>query len=638
MIFGRKIIALCTAQVNKPLCRDYLTALSKGLSAHNFSVFVYNMCASLYWNEDQNFPETAVYDLIDYEKTDLIIIMDERIKSRNVSSKIIARAEKYGKPVIMLDGYYKKGISVCFDYKTGFETIVRHVVKHHKRKKVYFMGGIPGNRFSDERKEIYLKVMRENGLEVKDSMISHGYFLPGGAQEAAEAIVTSGEIPDAIICANDIMALNTMLILQRFGIDVPNQVTVTGFDGIDEIYFSTPQLTSGFCNYEKIAQMTVDIILSLYDNPDDSKINEKSLSALIGTTHNLQPEIIIAGSCGCTEDYLAPANYLTQLNNRTITMPEETRSIFRIMERMQNAGSIAEASQSMNRDPIHSIDVLLNKSYTLWNNNPALRQDGPIFEDDMFLFFKSDTKDFVPGDIKRSDVMENLKPFVEMGFPLIFNALDYINIPFGFTCFHFANYNELNYSKIPLIVTAIRNAIGGFSTIQYQKYMSKQMEEIYKIDSLTGLYNRAGFSRHFQEMQERLRASKGPVTVILSDLDRLKKINDIYGHSAGDNAIQQSARALKLSCPEDALCVRFGGDELLAVIEGDADTDEIKKKIDTYLSEYNSSSNRPYEVSSSIGTYKTTGADDIDFETLIKKADESMYKEKSEHHKKFEHS
>ena len=638
MIFGRKIIALCTAQITKPLCKDYLTTLSKGLSAHNFSVFVYNMCSSLYWNDNQNFPETAVYDLIDYENTDIIIIMDERIKSRATASKIIAKAEKYGKPVIMLDGQYDKGISVCFDYKNGFETIVRHVVKHHKRKKVYFMGGIPGNRFSEERKEVYLKVMRENGLEVKDSMISHGYFLPGGAQEAAEAIVTSGELPDAIICANDIMALNTMLILQRFGIDVPGQVIVTGFDGIDEIYFSTPQLTSGFCNYDKIAEMTVDIILRLYDHPDDSQINEKSLASLIGTTHNLLPETIIAGSCGCVENYLAPVNYLTQLNNRTTTTAEENRAIFRIMERMQNSSSIEEASESMNHDPIHSIDVLLNKSYTLWNNNPAIRQDGPIFEDDMFLFFKSNTKDFAPGDIKKSDVIENLKPYVDMGFPLIFNTLDYINIPFGFACFHFANYNELNYSKIPLIVTAIRNAIGGFSTIQYQKYMSKQMEEIYKIDSLTGLYNRAGFSRHFQDMQKRLKATKGPVTVILSDLDRLKKINDIYGHSAGDSAIQQSARALKLSCPEDALCVRFGGDEFLAVIEGDIDTDEIKKKIDSYLCEYNANSNRPYEVSSSIGTYKTTGADDIDFETLIKKADESMYKEKTEHHKKSEHS
>ena len=211
--------------------------------------------------------------------------------------------------------------------------------------------------------------------------------------------------------------------------------------------------------------------------------------------------------------------------------------------------------------------------------------------------------------------------------------LDYLNIPFGYACFHFTNYNEMNYTKLPLIVTAIRNAIGGFSTIQYQRYMSKQMEEIYKIDSLTGLYNRAGFARHFDDMQERLKATKGPVTVILSDLDRLKKINDIFGHSAGDNAIQQSARALKLACPEDALCVRFGGDELLAVIEGDADINEIKKKINAYLDEYNSNANRPYKVSSSIGTFKTTGADDIDFETLVKRADESMYEEKTEHHK-----
>ncbi len=633
MIFGRKIIALCTAQINKPLCRDYLATLSNRLSMHGFSVLVYNMCASLSWNDAHESPEGAVYDLIEWEKIDIAIIMDERLKSRSLSLKIIAKAEKYGKPVIMVDGDYDKGINIRFDYENGFEAITRHVIEHHKRKKVYFMGGIPGNSFSETRKEIYLKVMRENGLEVKDHMISHGYFWPGGAQEAAMAIISSGELPDAIICANDIMALNTMLILQKSGIEVPDQVIVTGFDGIDEIYFSTPQLTSCICNYEKIANLTADIILKIYKNPDAPKPDKKSLASLIGTVHKLPLDVIIAGSCGCCESRLTPPNYLTQLNNRTITLPDETRSIFRIMETMQNARTTAEASVSMKRDSIHSIDVIVNKSYTLWNNNPALRHDGPVFEDDMFLFFRSDDEYFVPRDIKKTDIMEDFKTFIQSGFPLVFNALDYINIPFGFVCFHFPNYSELSYTKIPLIITSIRNAIGGFATIQYQKYMSKQMEEIYKIDTLTGLFNRAGFARNFRDMQDRLKSTGGHVTVILSDLDRLKKINDIHGHSAGDNAIQQSARALKLACPDDALCVRFGGDELLAVIEGDADTDKIKEKINAYLEEYNSSAGRPYKVSSSIGTYKTTGKDDIDFETLVKKADESMYKEKEEHHK-----
>ena len=65
----------------------------------------------------------------------------------------------------------------------------------------------------------------------------------------------------------------------------------------------------------------------------------------------------------------------------------------------------------------------------------------------------------------------------------------------------------------------------------------------------------------------------------MCDLDGLKNINDTQGHLAGDRAIAAVAEALKSTCPEDAICVRFGGDEMLAFIMGDCECDSIIAEI-----------------------------------------------------------
>ena len=117
--------------------------------------------------------------------------------------------------------------------------------------------------------------------------------------------------------------------------------------------------------------------------------------------------------------------------------------------------------------------------------------------------------------------------------------------------------------------------------MRYQHYLAKQIEEMYRQDILTGLYNRNGLMAAYQEMvsdhgQEKI--SEG-ITIVLADLDGLKKINDNYGHGEGDHAIHTVAQALKNACPKNAVCARFGGDEMLAIFDEEYDPDLIKKDI-----------------------------------------------------------
>ena len=154
-----------------------------------------------------------------------------------------------------------------------------------------------------------------------------------------------------------------------------------------------------------------------------------------------------------------------------------------------------------------------------------------------------------------------------------------------------------------------------------------KIEETYKTDALTGLYNRLAAHTTFESIKNDPGLQGKRLTVIMSDLDGLKKINDTLGHSAGDKAIAAVADALSGSCPEGTFCVRFGGDEMLAFITGECNPDsiitQIREKLEKKSSEYG------IRISASCGYYISEIDPQTDIDSVIRMADEEMYRNKS---------
>ena len=124
------------------------------------------------------------------------------------------------------------------------------------------------------------------------------------------------------------------------------------------------------------------------------------------------------------------------------------------------------------------------------------------------------------------------------------------------------------------------------------------------------------------------------LTIILADLDRLKYINDTFGHKEGDFAIRAVAEAIRTVCPEGSLFTRFGGDEMLAVCRGKYEPERIKLAFANYFKECNERSEKPYEVEASIGIYITGENELLSFDELIERSDRLMYEEQERHRKK----
>ena len=617
MLNGRKVVSLCTSRLNEIDNIRFIMQLNKELQKLDSTLFIYSVNTDLYWSDDNIRAESAVFGLVDYSITDVVIVMYERIKNKTITDKVIEAAKRHSVPVIMVDGVRDDCISICFDYKKGFEEIVRHVVEFHGAKKPHFMGGFKDNIFSDERMEVFGKVVEENGIKFTKDMVSYGNFWAKPARDATEEILKRDELPDAIICANDIMAINVCAVLFEHGIKVPEDIIVTGFDGIDEINLCIPRMTSSYCGCAASVPMIVKVIRKLY---------EKGIKK---GKYYVEPELVINNSCGCDHvDEESRNGMMRSFNDRFYRYQDDQMVLAAIAESMQSCTDIVDCACKLFTDTIRDMTCIINKDCIDSSRNYFSGSSRMDFADEMFVFFDSDLATFRQRPFSRRDIIPNLDKIMESGDPLIFNVFSYMNVPLGYVCFHFDGYDIVDFCKIPQIVNTIGSGLGGYVNLKYQLYLTARIERMYKYDSLTGLYNRLSFNNEFEQRKREMMGEQVPITVILVDLDGLKYINDNYGHGAGDNAIRVVAEALRDSVPENAICVRFGGDEMLAVITGDCVPEQIKYDLNRKLNRYNAKEGKPYLIAASMGIYRTDSTQNTDFEFLVKETDADMYAEK----------
>jgi len=204
----------------------------------------------------------------------------------------------------------------------------------------------------------------------------------------------------------------------------------------------------------------------------------------------------------------------------------------------------------------------------------------------------------------------------------------------GFFCF----VDIFRYHLSPMLKATQFSMIGflifffylGFSVINQMNdaVIRERENNIYKklafIDKMTQINNRTAFEQKLYAMRQN--EVTEPTYLCLVDMNDLKKINDTYGHTAGDNAIIEIAKTLT-DCFADAECYRIGGDEFCVIIEG-VQEEQIKeawRNVQAELEE--KSKNLDYEIVTAIG-YGKVESGNVD--ECFNKADALMYKNKKQ--------
>lgn len=201
----------------------------------------------------------------------------------------------------------------------------------------------------------------------------------------------------------------------------------------------------------------------------------------------------------------------------------------------------------------------------------------------------------------------------------------------------FMNFINISFSLF-VIVTTLYGVLR--ENEQYEKILSEnnyllqtdkeKFHYLARYDALTNLPNRTYFQMYIQSMLETALNKKYCLTFFFMDLDKFKRVNDLYGHEAGDSLLLQSAKRLQTCFRENDFLARLGGDEFIALImhqSGDKISQTIAKRI---LQQFN----KPFpigtqeivcQISIGLAVYPV---DAFNADELLVKADEAMYSAK----------
>ncbi|RYF78939.1 MAG: sensor domain-containing diguanylate cyclase [Comamonadaceae bacterium] len=148
-------------------------------------------------------------------------------------------------------------------------------------------------------------------------------------------------------------------------------------------------------------------------------------------------------------------------------------------------------------------------------------------------------------------------------------------------------------------------------------------------DPLTSLWNRRSLDRRLHAAWDAHGRERSPLSLLMIDLDHFKRVNDAYGHPAGDRVLVQAAAIIREQIGEDGLAARFGGEEFCVVMPG-MDAQTAQQRAEQLRRAFEDASWPDVKVTASVGVATAAADDDGSPNVMLTRADRALYIAKRE--------
>ncbi|SFD03603.1 substrate-binding and GGDEF domain-containing protein [Butyrivibrio sp. YAB3001] len=617
----KKLIAFMGGMIDQEKNSNFIRELEKEGRKQGFFILAFSFSETTVWDQDRDNCELKLIELCGHLDIKAIIVQLEFIKNDYLVVAINELGRRKGIPVIAMEKYLPKRINVSMCYKESFKAIVRHVIDVHSCRRINMIAGPKGDHFSEERICAYKEVLAENDIPFEENRLLYGEFWDRPARAATKSFIQSGDEFDAIVCANDNMAIACVDELISHGIKVPEDVIVTGFDGIKSGLYNVPSITTVAPDYADEAEMVIRLIKECTDLKEESY-------------HDVDFVLKLRESCGCRRsgDILAPKDIMV-LSAGYYDVNWAVNSINSLMSQAAVLESVCELSRIITQTlwiwdrqfqfvgvfsdllapEIEGIDK--HRYTTLFRCEDGERTG---------IGSSYDEPEFIPGF---NDIVNNSNYSL-----LLIRLLHTGNQVFGYlVCGSEATKNR-DVRRCEEFGMFLSSAINAVVTNRKLADIRNEIAQNSIIDYLTGIYNRRGFLAEVKKIIENTDNYGKYLTIFSIDMDKLKYINDMFGHAQGDFAIQNMAEAVKHLASRNGICARYGGDEFACALLTDMEiylsADTVRSRIENVLQQKEAVRKKEYEITASIGSATGVINESLDFQSLFDRADEAMYADK----------
>ncbi len=570
MINNRKVVGLCITKIHDRTRSEFADFLFRAVQAKGYTLVVYNSFIDFFKKTDYLSGSKYVYDNIDYTILDAMIIMGENIYDKDIVDCIISKSRANNVPVIIINGRQAEGcISVNYDYTEAYKQVIRHVIRDHGVRDTFFIGGNSSNDIhTEKRMECYREVLEEEGLEFSEKNVAYGQYWDGPVKNIIDRLVKENKIPGAFICANDIMAMTACSRLAGHGIRVPEDVIVTGFDGIAQSDMFSPAITTCRENVKELAENAVSVITDIF------------LGREIKDSYITQFTPHIAESCGCTMNFQKTnRKAVADIFNVITEMNTHEDYIYSKIDGILNKPSLSEALKIISYN-------ILRGSYMLIDNKllaplAELSNEGITYEGDYTIVTHSDSHDTESDPSAPFYASSNMLPGhdPEHSGMIILNPIFVGKTVCGY--YIAVVYDAVSTAhKIKRITKAINISFNEMYNRHKQETMKQLAEEAAYTNSISGLPNLRGACKWFSEFSADEKNRSKPISVSFYAIARYKHIYENYGISDVENAVKFVAEALKSSNPDNCFIGHVSENEFVIINYYDS-ADQIPKTINS---------------------------------------------------------
>jgi DNA-binding LacI/PurR family transcriptional regulator len=257
LIVGRsRLIGLVVAHLDNQFYPVALEMLSTTLRARGYHILIFLATPD-------GEPVDGVLDtLIDYQVDGILM------GSASISTRLAQRCEAAGIPVVLFNRYQDDTnlSSVVSDNRAGARAIAEHFVAGGHRR-IAHIGGWQNASTGRDRALGFQEGLARHGLALADFVDTK--FRPSVAKEAARAIFSRPDRPDAVSCGNDPLAFAVMDVLRfELGLRVPEDVAVAGYDDVPMASWPAYDLTTARQHADHLVEQTVDILIARIEGGD----------------------------------------------------------------------------------------------------------------------------------------------------------------------------------------------------------------------------------------------------------------------------------------------------------------------------------------------------------------------------------
>lgn len=627
----RKIAVFANAWSEKNLS-DALEGIKCVAKEKDIDLFVFLSHAAPGMNANEQREEKRIYQLPDFRDFDGLIVFSSTMNFDDLVIDARDRAAEARIPAISIGSKVDGMVSVEMSNKATMRELVEHLVTCHEVSDVEFIAGSKGSENSDARVDAWREVFEEHNLETNEERVHYTDWSTREAIVVVEEILARRKenLPDAIICANDFIAMGVSGLLNEVGIRMPEDIIVTGYDYTYDGQVFSPALCTVGQNDYLVGQTAAEKLINMISGGVEENV----------VINNI---FINNQSCGCEREGLDELR-IKECNTRYYSR----------IKALEFGWSNSWISHSLLKSPKpedirENLDEYLGRSKIFNNGTTYILEDAKAklyfadkkeeaaaggYSDELDVLAAVERRSRVPGNkINKRELIPGYRKVDGDSKLYMFMPIHFMDGVFGYAVVEDWLVG-ISTGKIKIFLDNFNQAVEKLEQNIKLENLNELLQDLYTKDSLTGLYNRFGFNSEGVLLFNRCKANNSKMVLMFVDINRMKLINDYYGHLQGDMAIKTVAEVIRNSIPQEFKAIRFGGDEFLIVGEYE-DEDGIKtiqQNIMDGVKNLGKSMNYPFYLSVSCGYLHFVPSADDSLDTYIKQADESMYEIKAYMH------